>query len=71
MFYTMKKLTVKLKRSKAFIKLCIDRFGIQQIRYKTTGELAYDIPKDKMQEIIDFSNRRKKVEYKSRNRKTN
>ncbi len=65
----MKRLTVKLKRSVAFIKLCIDRYGIKQTRFKTTGEIAYDIPKDKMQEIINYSNRRKKAGHKNRNRK--
>lgn len=69
MFYSIKKLTIKLKRSAGFIKLCIDRFGIKQTRFKTTGEIAYDISKEKMQEIINYSNRRKKVEYKNRNRK--
>ena len=67
----MKRLTVKLKRSVAFIKLCIDRYGVRQTRFKTTGEIAYDISKEKMQEIINYSNRRKKVEHKNRNRKIN
>lgn len=71
MFYSIKKLTIKLKRSAGFIKLCIDRFGIKQTRFKTTGEIVYDIPKEKMEEIINFSNGRKKRECKSRNRKVN
>lgn len=71
MFYNMKRLTIKLKRSVGFVKLCIDRFGIKQTRFKTTGEIVYDIPKEKMEEIINFSNGRKKGESKNRNRKAN
>ena len=68
MFYKLDKLARKLKRSKSFIIMCIDRFGIKRIRLKTTNQLVYDIPKEKMEEIMEFNCARKR-NYKDRTKK--
>lgn len=67
MFYTMEQLKRKLKRSQPFVSMCIDRFSIKQTRLKTTRELVYDIPSEKMKEIIEFSFMRQTRGRKSRN----
>lgn len=69
MFYTTKQLIRKLKRSKNFIMMCIDRYGIKRIKLKSTRQLVYDIPKEKMELIIQFSEARQRRER--RNRKIN
>lgn len=69
MFYKLDKLARKLKRSKSFIIMCVDRFGIKRIRLKTTNQLVYDIPKEKMEEIMEFNYARKR-NYKDRTKKT-
>lgn len=66
----MKQLERKFKRSKPFIQMCIDRFGIQKTRFKTTNQLVYDIPKDKMEEIMEFNYARRR-KYPARNGKSN
>ena len=65
MYYTIEQLMRKLKRSKQFIKLCVDRFSIKQTRLKTTSILVYDIPKDKMEQIMEFNYERQR-RYPSR-----
>ena len=70
MFYKLEQLVRKLKRSKPFIIMCIDRFGIKRIRLKTTNQLVYDIPKDKMEEIMEFNYARRR-KYPARNEKSN
>lgn len=67
MFYTMEQLKRKLKRSQPFVRMCIDRFGIKQTRLKTTRELVYDVPAEKMKEIIEFSFMRQTRGRKNRN----
>ena len=59
MLYTMEQLKSKLKRSASFIKLCLMRFSIKQTRLAVTKQLAYDISKEKMEEIKEYSNSRK------------
>ena len=60
MFYTLKQLTRKLKRSEGFLKLCFDRFSIKHYRLKNTRQFVYDVPNAKLELIKEFSETRKK-----------
>lgn len=59
MIYTLDKLEKTLNRSETFIRTCLMRYGIEQKRSKTTKKIVFDIPKDKMKSIIEFSQSRK------------
>lgn len=72
MLYTLDSLTKKLKRSVSFVRLCIDKFRIKRTRLKN-GKTAYDIELYKWNLIKEYSEsriRRRKCEYKPRNKKT-
>ena len=69
MFYTLEQLKTRLKRSKNFVELCVCRFDIKKVRLKTTNQLVYDIPKEKMELIEDFNVSRKRIKNAHRNNK--
>ena len=60
MYYKIEQLMRKLKRSQPFVQMCLDRFGIKKIRLKTTNQLVYDIPKEKMDKIVEFNYERQR-----------
>lgn len=71
MLYSMETLVKKLNRSVSWIRMCFGMFNIGRTRFKTSKKTAYIVPKEKMALIKEYSSkriRRKKVEYKKRNR---
>lgn len=67
MIYTFDKLEKTLNRSETFIRTCLMRYGIEQKRSKTTKKIVFDIPKDKMKSIIEFSQSRKVTKRRKMN----
>ena len=65
----MPQLTKKLKRSASFVRVCLVRFSIKQLRLKSTDYIYYDVSQEKMKLIEEFSNSRRKY-GKKRSRKT-
>ncbi len=67
MFMTLKQLARKIKRSESFARICIDRYGIEKVKFKRTDITVFDITKEKLETIKEFVKKRDE----KRNRKTN
>lgn len=58
MLYSMETLVKKLNRSVSWIYMCFGMFNIKRTHFKTNKKPAYDIPKDVMAQIKNYSERR-------------
>lgn len=61
MLYTVTYLKRKLNRSICFVKMCMDRFGIE--KYKVKKDVRYNISVEQMKKIEEFSNERQRHDY--------
>ena len=53
----MERLVKELKRSVSYIRVLIGRYNIQKTRFKISKKIAYNIPKEIMQEIRKYNAR--------------